>query len=100
MATYFPDFADFRLGLLIEIDGRAGHEGDEKVDRDDRRQNQLVKGFYVHRIHASRIFREPDFVVQEILELRQQLAPRGLHWSGIGAVTVDITEAGATLTVR
>lgn len=41
---YYPDFADLRCGLLVEVDGRAGHEGDHNVDRDDRRQTNWSVG--------------------------------------------------------
>ena len=73
---YFPDFADFLRGLLIEIDGRAGHEGDDNVDRDDQRQNLLVAGFRVLRFHARRVLADPVEVGRTIERVRATLPLR------------------------
>ncbi len=97
VATYFPDGGEFELGLLVEVDGRVGHEGDEKVDRDDRRQNELMVGFHVHRIHARRLFAEPDRVVAELVRVRSSLARRQSPWRGSGGVIVDWEDDSARL---
>jgi very-short-patch-repair endonuclease len=98
VATYFPDDAEFELGLLVEVDGRLGHEGDDKVDRDDRRQNELVVGFHVHRIHARRLFAEPARVIDELLRVRARLPRRTSPWHEPGGVVVEWSGERATLT--
>jgi very-short-patch-repair endonuclease len=97
VATYFPDNGEFELGLLVEVDGRLGHEGDEKVDRDDRRQNELVLGFHVHRIHARRLFAEPKRVVDELVRVRSLLAVRSSPWHGPGGIVVEWSGDSALL---
>lgn len=97
VATYFPDGGEFELGLLVEVDGRIGHEGDQKVDRDDRRQNELMVGFHIHRIHARRLFTEPDRVVDELWRVRSLLSHRSSPWTGPRGVTVDWTGDSARL---
>lgn len=94
---YFPDFADLQVGLLPEIDGRLGHTGDDKVDRDDRRQNELIRGFHVIRFHAFRVRHDPILVAKEIASVRASLPTRPDRWQANG-VTVERTADGARLT--
>ena len=94
---YFPDFADLQVGLLPEIDGRLGHTGDDKIDRDDRRQNELIRGFHVIRFHAFRVKHNPMSVAKEIVSVRASLPTRPDRWQAHG-VTVERTADGARLT--
>lgn len=94
---FFPDFGDLDVGLLVEIDGRLGHWGDEKIDRDDRRQNELIRGFHVVRFHAHRVRRDPFVVAKEIIALRASLPTRPDVWRANG-VMVERTVDGARLT--
>ena len=93
---YFPDFADLRRGLLVEVDGRAGHEGDDNVDRDDRRQNELVRGFHVLRFHARRVIADPRAIAGEIAAVQRSLPERPDTFVANGA-TVSLTQDGARL---
>ncbi len=93
---YFPDFADLRRGLLVEVDGRAGHEGDDNIDRDDHRQNELVRGFHVLRFHARRVLADPIAVAREIGAVQQSLPERPDTFRTNGA-TISLTDEGARL---
>lgn len=97
--TYFPDFADLHRALLIEIDGAIGHAGDEKWDRDDRRQNDLVRGFRVVRFHARRVLADPDPVADEIATLVRTMPQRRSTWISRGA-SVAISDDGSGATLR
>ena len=57
--TFYPDFADLIRGLLIEIDGIAGHSGEKLLQRDDRRQNLLQSAFRVVRYRAAVVLEDP-----------------------------------------
>jgi hypothetical protein len=57
--TFYPDFADLIRGLLIEIDGVAGHSGEKLLQRDDRRQNLLQSAFRVIRYRAAVVLEDP-----------------------------------------
>ncbi len=57
--TFYPDFADLIRGLLIEIDGIAGHSGEKLLQRDDRRQNLLQSAFRVIRYRAAVVLDDP-----------------------------------------
>lgn len=94
--TYFPDFADLHRGILIEIDGAIGHAGDEKWDRDDRRQNELVRGFRVVRFHARKVLADPDAVADEIVKLLAARPGRAERWTSFGA-SVTIVDQSATI---
>ena len=93
---YFPDFADLNVGLLPEVDGAAAHRGDNNMDRDDRRQNELMRGFHIIRFHAFRIHRDAIGIAREIADVRAQLSPRADEWTGNG-VKVIRTADGARL---
>ena len=95
--SYFPDFADLRRRILIEIDGAIGHAGDEKWERDDRRQNDLVRGFRVVRFHARKVLADPDAVADEIGRLLSVTPERADRWTSFGA---DVTIVGQSATVR
>ncbi len=93
---YFPDFADLNVGLLPEVDGAAAHRGDNNMDRDDRRQNELMRGFHIIRFHAYRIHRDPVGIAPQIAELQANLPARADEWKGNG-VRVIRTADGARL---
>ena len=95
--SYFPDFADLLRRILIEIDGAIGHAGDEKWERDDRRQNDLVRGFRVVRFHARKVLADPDAVADEICRLLSVTPERADRWTSFGA---DVTIVGQSATVR
>ena len=94
---FFPDFADLQRGLLIEVDGRLGHDGDANVDRDDRRQNLLTSGFRILRFHARSVLAGPIGVARAIEQVRQSLPLRPAAWTGPG-VTVERHQEMARLT--
>ena len=94
--NYFPDFGDLLRGLLIEIDGAVGHSGDEKWDRDDRRQNDLVRGFRVLRFHARTVLADPDAVARQIITVLNSMRVRPATFTHAGA-TVTVTGRSATL---
>ena len=96
---YFPDFVDLERGLLIEVDGRLGHEGDANIDRDDRRQNLLSSGFRVVRFHARTVFEDPVGVARAIEHVRQTLPIRPVLWTGPGASVLREAES-AVLTLN
>lgn len=96
---FYPDFADLRRGLLIEVDGRAGHEGDDNVDRDDRRQNLLGEGFRILRFHARTVIANPDAVAMTVASVRASLPVRPAVFHSPGAV-VETTPNGARLSIR
>ena len=91
---FFPDFADLVRGLLVEINGRAGHIGDDNIDRDDRRLNELSRTFQILRFSARQVHRDPVGVARSIGRVQEAMALRTEHWSGGGA-TVRLTTDGA-----
>ncbi len=63
---YFPDFAVFARGLLIEVDSMIGHSAPKQLERDNLRQNELSEVFDIVRFPASQIIRDPDGVAHSI----------------------------------
>lgn len=96
--VFYPDFADLNRGLLIEVDGRAGHEGDDNVDRDDRRQNLLGEGFRILRFHARTVLATPDAVAGTVASVQASMPARPSLFRLPGAV-VETTSTGARLSI-
>lgn len=91
--TYFPDFADLRRGVLVEVDGKSAHDGDDRWDRDDVRQNELTRGFTVLRFHARRVLANPLAVASEVASVLSVHEVRPLAWRAKG-VSVTISSDG------
>ena len=97
IAIYFPDLGDLLRGFLVEVDGGTAHGSDRQIDRDDRRQNELLRSFLVYRVHVRRLLSEPARVAAEIAELHRQLPVRPSPFFGDGDVLVERTPEGAVL---
>ena len=95
--TYFPDIAVPDRGLLIEIDGRAGHEGELARERDLPRQNQLLRGFALMRFTGAYALHDTNSMVAEVAELVAGLPRRSTHWES-GSTRVERTAVGWTVT--
>lgn len=93
---FFPDFADLVRGLLVEVNGRAGHTGDDNIDRDDRRLNELSGAFNIQRYSARQVHRDPVAVAHSIGGVQRKLSNRPSPWVGPG-VSVVITTDGANV---
>ena len=98
IAIYFPDLGKLFRGYLVEVDGAVAHGTDKQIDRDDRRQNELLRGFHVYRVHVRRLLSQPDVVAAEIAALHRQLPLRPSPFFGDGSVLVERTLEGAILT--
>ena len=98
IAIYFPDLGKLFRGYLVEVDGAVAHGTDKQIDRDDRRQNELLRGFHVYRGHVRRLLSQPDVVAAEIAALHRQLPLRPSPFFGDGSVLVERTLEGAILT--
>lgn len=62
------------VSLVIEVDGRAYHSGDEAFQRDRERQNRLVRnGYTVLRFTWDDIVRRPDRVLAEVRQMLRAL---------------------------
>ena len=97
--VFYPDFADLNRGLLIEVDGRKGHEGADNVDRDDRRQNLLSEGFRILRFHARTVIANPDKVAATIAAVQASMPIRP-KLCRLGGATVELTATGAQMTIH
>ncbi len=87
---WFPDFADLRRGLVIEIDGAVAHGSPESIDRDSRRQNALSEVFTVLRFSALLVFRDPSAVGRTVAVRYASMKDRGPKWRNqFGEVTVE-----------
>lgn len=65
----------FRLGLVIEVDGRAWHSADDRFQRDRRRQNALiVAGYEVLRFTWEDLAESPEYVIATIREKTASMA--------------------------
>lgn len=93
---FFPDFADLVCGLLIEVNGRDGHTGDDNVDRDDRRLNELSRAFQILRYSARQVHRDSVGVARSIGEVQRGLTKRGERWDG-PSVSAILTADGANM---
>lgn len=61
------DFADPRLMIAIEVDGRAFHSDRRSFERDRARQNSLVlRGWIILRFTWERLVNDPEGVIAEI----------------------------------
>lgn len=61
------DFADVRLRIAIEVDGRAHHSDRRAFERDRRRQNRLmIEGWLVLRFTWEQITRDPQGVIATV----------------------------------
>ena len=89
---FFPDFADLVRGLLIEVNGRAGHTGDDNIDRDDRRLNELSGAFNIQRYSARQVHRDPVAVANSIGGVQRTLSNRSSPWFGPGTSVVLTTD--------
>lgn len=65
------DFADPRLMIAIEVDGRAFHSDRRSFERDRERQNLLtLRGWVVLRFTWERLVNDPDGVIAEVEAVR------------------------------
>jgi very-short-patch-repair endonuclease len=74
--TFYADFGGLDRGLLVEIDGTAGHSGEDNMQRDDRRQNLLHSVFTVVRFRAAVALHQPQTVGLEASRLWNSLNPQ------------------------
>jgi very-short-patch-repair endonuclease/predicted transcriptional regulator of viral defense system len=64
---YRVDYAYPDQRIAVEVDGRATHSGKQDVQRDRRRQNDIVlDGFLVLRFTWDDVTKDPDYVVATI----------------------------------
>lgn len=69
VGPYVADFYCARAMLIVEVDG-ASHDHGDRPERDDRRTAWLEKqGYMVMRIPAADVLRDPDDIVQGLLNL-------------------------------
>lgn len=75
-STFYVDIVFRHLKLVIEIDGRLYHSGDEVFETDRWRQNLLVlDGWCVLRFTWSMIEERPEEVIAVVHEAIQMLTP-------------------------
>ncbi len=71
------DFAEPRLRLAIEIDGRAFHSDHHSFEKDRARQNMLaLRGWTVLRFTWERLINDPEGVLAEIQAAMRQAIVR------------------------
>jgi len=72
IGPYFADFYCAKAMLVFEIDGASHGHGDQP-DRDDRRDAFMqANGYEVMRIPAEDVLREPDEIVEGMLNLAHE----------------------------
>jgi very-short-patch-repair endonuclease len=69
IGKYYADFYCAKAMLVIEIDGASHGQGDRPEQDDMRDEWMKSKGYEVIRISAVDVLREPDEVVQGMLNL-------------------------------
>ena len=92
-ATFFPDIAVPSRGLLIEIDGRAGHEGEDARARDLPRQNLFLRGFDLMRFTARAALADAAGLAEQVRHRVRELPARGDSWE-VNATKVSRTAEG------
>lgn len=62
-----PDFYWPHLNKAVEVDGVDAHDSADKLDRDLRRQNEMMDlGIELRRFSARRVRRDPEEFVEEV----------------------------------
>lgn len=62
------DFAEPRLRIAIEVDGRAYHSDRRAFEHDRKRQNMLaLRGWIILRFTWERIVEDPEGVIAEVV---------------------------------
>jgi very-short-patch-repair endonuclease len=84
MAKRYPDFLFWNVGLAIEVDGKAWHDGEANMARDNHRENNLGAGLRILRYTGSQIRQRGGEIGAEVLAEHRRLSARGLP----AAVTV------------
>ena len=72
---YFADFAGFKIGLVIELDG-GQHVDGASTSHDQKRSTDLVSlGFQTLRFWNNDVLTQTDAVVEKILQIAETLTP-------------------------